>query len=367
MRIIYRLILAIVAPLRKGTLMILRRLFCLASRHKVSWEKLCPLIAGLYYTIKATFAYEHRSMLYGQMFHSADLDTHIFTLRRNIHRLEKGLIMRPRRLVYAEDYILETTHVFKKLVGNEANHESELCSWAKDVMGEYFSVVEDTDTIAQARSVYAKICRADSERSNQRMIPQKAGEKNSPVCLDDLLKLVRQRKSVRWFLPDSVHRDCIDAAINVARHAPSACNRQPFQFRVIDKPDLLKDIVSLPMGTGGFASNIPCLVVVIGNLGAFPEERDRHIIYIDASLSTMLFQLALETQGIGSCALNWPEIDWKEAQCTKLLALDKGQRPVMLLAVGYPDPEGLVPYSQKKSVDQLRSFGLVLSDSCGRK
>ena len=33
-------------------------------------------------------------------------------LRRNIHRLEKGLIMRPRRAVFAEDYILETVRSY---------------------------------------------------------------------------------------------------------------------------------------------------------------------------------------------------------------------------------------------------------------
>jgi nitroreductase len=148
----------------------------------------------------------------------------------------------------------------------------------------------------------------------------------------------------------------IDAAIEVAAQSPSACNRQPFQFRVFDDPQLVQKVAELPMGTAGYAHNIPVMIVIVGQQRNYFDERDRHLIYIDSSLAAMGMVYALEAQGLSSCCINWPDVESREAALAKLLQLDPDERAVMCLAVGYPDPDGLVAYSQKKPVDQLRRF-----------
>jgi len=112
----------------------------------------------------------------------------------------------------------------------------------------------------------------------------------------------------------------------------------------------------MPMGTKGFAHNFPAIVVLVGQLRAYFHPRDRHIIYIDASLAAMGFMLALETLGLSSCAINWPDIPDKEQKMADALDLDPDQRPIMLIAVGFPDPEGAVACSQKQSLDNLRTY-----------
>ena len=44
--------------------------------------------------------------------------THV-ELRRNVHRLEKGLTMRPRRDVFARDYITETIEFYEAAVAQQ--------------------------------------------------------------------------------------------------------------------------------------------------------------------------------------------------------------------------------------------------------
>ena len=110
------------------------------------------------------------------------------------------------------------------------------------------------------------------------------------------------------------------------------------------------------MGIRGYEHNIPVLIVVIGNLAAYFDERDRHIIYIDASLANMSLMLAFETLGLSSCSINWPDIEQLEIKMEKMLHLKKYERPIMCLAVGYPDPDGKVAFSEKRSLDQLRSY-----------
>src|SRR5690606_11809839 len=101
-------------------------------------------------------------------------------------------------------------------------------------------------------------------------------------------------------------------------------------------------------GTNGFAENLPAMITIVGDLSAYPYERDRHLIYIDGSLAAMQLMLALETLGLSTCSINWPEVDSNERKLRKLIKLKDYERVIMLLAVGYADAGGGVPYSQKK-------------------
>lgn len=108
------------------------------------------------------------------------------------------------------------------------------------------------------------------------------------------------------------------------------------------------------MGTAGFSENFQCVIVIVGDLSAYPFEKDRHIIYIDGALASMQLQLALETLGLSSCSINWPDIERHESEMANELQLEKYERPIMLLAVGYADGDALVPYSDKKKSSHVR-------------
>jgi len=158
---------------------------------------------------------------------------------------------------------------------------------------------------------------------------------------------------VRWFEQRRVPSDLVSKALDAAAQAPSACNRQPFLFRYFDDPEDAHRIASIAMGTTGYAQNVPAIVVLLGDLSCYPEERDRHVVYIDASLAAMQFMLALETLGLASCPINWPDIEVRERAMAEALDLPWHIRPVMLIALGYPDPQGGVPFSAKKQSQSL--------------
>ena len=277
-----------------------------------------------------------------------------FLLRRNIHRLEKGLIMQPRRPVFGEGYISETLIFWRLCIEAGTLSDTEF-SWAKAVIAKYFSVVGSTDTIDKARLVYlSEVEMLGGGDYNDQDIP--LAYSSLPPCKIEFKAfkaLCDRRHSVRWFKEKAVPKELLDAAVNVAATAPSACNRQPFKFYVFDEPTRAQEIGAIPMGTAGFAQNFQAVVVVVGDLSAYPFEKDRHIIYIDSGLAVMQFQLALETLGLASCAINWPDIDRHERKMAFELDLRAYERPVMLVAVGYPLAEGAVPYSAKKSALDL--------------
>ncbi|MCS6238061.1 nitroreductase family protein [Shewanella baltica] len=285
-------------------------------------------------------------------------------LRRNIHRLEKGLCMPLRRDVFAVDYIVETVQIFAVCVDNSEQCLQEL-SWADAVLDKYFACIGEHAVISTSRPIYSDASLKLKSLSNslfasdapslRSKIPYTRKEVIiSKVNFSDFNSLCVQRRSVRWFTPQVVSDELLNIAIETAAQAPSACNRQPFRFYVANDPKLATRVATLAGGTVGFADNIPCTVVVVGDLSAYPLERDRHLIYIDAALASMQLMLALETLGLSSCPINWPDLDVPEQKMAKLLSLKAYERPIMLMAIGYAKADGLIPFSQKKSINQLR-------------
>lgn len=316
--------------------------------------------ASLYFTLFSRRFYgEHHAVLKGRLKYHENLQAGGQSsplLRRNIHRLEKGLVMRPRRPVFAESFIMETVNAFRKAEASSGFSAGEL-QWAADVLEEYFSVVTDTAIVEQARMAF-RPGRRDS-RGDQRVRknkPYARSECPAPeVSFDDLHRLYVRRRSVRWYLQKEVPSELISQAIEAAAQAPSACNRQPFRFIVATDPDRASRIAECAGGTVGFSDQLPAIMAVIGDLSAYPLERDRHLIYIDAALASMQLMLAAETLGLSTCPINWPDVDAAERRIRKLLALPAHERVIMLIAIGYGDPESGVPYSQKKQGDLLVS------------
>jgi nitroreductase len=338
-------------------------------------RKLAPFFAknawlsSFYYLfISRQFAREHHSVLKGRVAYWQQLSNPSSAsamLRRNIHRVEKGLIMRPRREVFGLAFIEPTVSRYIRCAQAGELDVAEQ-KWAGDVLGQYFDAVKPgvnalVDTLREQFVAFQTLL-AQVETRDEVTLQPKEGEfspyerianQPSDVSYEQLVTLCRQRRSVRWFLDKPVPAQDIERAIAVASLAPSACNRQPFQFYSINQAQLAQDIGAIPMGTAGFSNNFQSLIVVVGDLSCYPYERDRHVIYIDGSLASMQLMLALETLGLSSCVINWPDIEQYELRMANRLKLDKHQRPIMVIAVGYADPQGKIPFSQKKTTQQL--------------
>ncbi len=324
-----------------------------------------PFLSSFYYLVFSDkFRREQHAMLMGKVKHLKELKgnkSNIFTLIRNTHRIEKGLLMRPKREVFAIDYIEETVDAFAYTWDSDkVNHDNQ-SKWFLDVLTEYFETSGENPKIVKCQKKFEAAQKQNeisfSENGAIKAVPYFRNKVDKPkITYEEFYNLTRFRRSVRWFLDKKVPRDLIDKAILAANQSPSACNRQPFTYRIIDDPDLKSEVASLPMGIKGYADNVPVIIVVVGNLAAYFDERDRHLIYIDASLANMSLMLALETLGLSSCSINWPDIESLEIKMEKVLDLDKHQRPVMCLALGYPDPDGKVAYSEKRNLEIIRKY-----------
>ncbi|HXK67641.1 MAG TPA: nitroreductase family protein [Thermoanaerobaculia bacterium] len=323
-------------------------------------------LSHLYYSfISLSFSSEKHGVLNGRVTYNKFFKQglhHESMLRRNIHRLEKGLMMKHTREIFARDYIYETVKLFHRASERSSKMDHgcnpELVHWAHDVLAAYFERVGDDPSVYQAKKEFGIIGHWEDKNDRIPSLHRDVVKGPAPVKTESLLALSKRRKSTRWYRNRQVPREFIDRAIENASHAPSACNRQPFKFMVFDECELVRKILSLSYGTRGFEEDVPVVIVVIGKLSAFSDECDRHVIYIDASLASMSLIYALETMEIGTCCINWPDIKKRDRKMRLLLDLSPDERVIMLIALGYPDPDGMVGYSQKKSVEELRSYNL---------
>ncbi len=282
-------------------------------------------------------------------------------IRRNIHRLEKGLIMENRRTIFALDYLQKTVESYAFLLQSPeaAIVEAGEMQWAHDVLSEYFRVADAAhDLIGRMKNVFEQLPQPASLDSTKKFIPYERSEraKLEIPSFDQFLNLSLKRRSVRWFQDKEVPRELVDRALQAASLAPSACNRQPFHYRIFDDPALVKEIASIPFGTAGYAENLPMVIVVIGDLSDYFSSRDRHTIYVDASLASMAFLYALETLGLSSVAINWPDFGLLESRMKKKLKLKAYQRPILVIGVGYAKEKGRIPFSYKKPLDLIRTY-----------
>ncbi len=307
---------------------------------------------SVFFFITRSYQLEQHALLSGIKrfsFLAKQEKTSVSLLRRNIHRLEKGLIMQPRKAQFAVDYIYQTVEIFENHV-NQSNAPSSELDWAFCVLDYYFDVVAlEHEAIKLSCVLFKKIKYTPKSLASK---PFNYKEKRFQTNI--FQELVHKRKSVRWFKDNSAPSpETIRKAVDIAMQAPSACNRQSFEYHFITEGKLLAQLLALPGGVVGFANNIPSLMVVVGDYSGYYLERDRHLIYIDSSLSTMLMLLAIEEMGFNSCVLNWPENDRNNQKINKILSLPSYKKVIMLIALGQGENEGGIPYSHKKDASSV--------------
>ena len=273
--------------------------------------------------------------------------------------------MRPRRDVFGEGFILETVHCYEQAV-SRGQYDQEELKWARDVLDEYFQVVMDKPTIKAARQVFERCGRTLPEDVGRSTTITKAykpypasASPQTEITFEQLERLFHRRRSVRWYTDAPVPLELIQKVVNAASLAPSACNRQPYRVIAANEPAEAQCIAACAGGTPGWGHQIPSILVLVGDLSAYPDERDRHLIYIDGSLAAMQLMLAAETLDLSTCSINWPDVDSSERKLQSMLHLAPHERVIMLLSIGYRDSSGGIPYSQKKSdariTDEYRS------------
>lgn len=309
-------------------------------------------LIAFYYLIGSTSFHHEQYGVFNGIIKNMTSASNIGNFRRYIHRIEKGLITQPTKPIFAESYILKTVLIYKSLINSDCDKPTLI--WAAGILKQYFGTVEKSTVILKAFEVFQKIKVFENEILPTTYLANV--RKKSLISIHDFLELNKQRRSIRYYKKIQVPRNIVELAIQVALQSPSACNRQPFSFRIIDSPELVQTAAKLPKGAVTFSENIPMMIFIIGDLSNYFDERDKHLIYIDSALAAMNFLLALEIQGLSSCIINWSDIPDNNKKLKSFLNLEKWEHCVMSISVGFASDECGIPSSIKKDVNTVLKY-----------
>ena len=170
----------------------------------------------------------------------------------------------------------------------------------------------------------------------------------------NFMEIAQQRQSCRSYDPNrEVEPEKIQAILEAAQIAPSACNGQPYHFTVC-RGETAKAVASAVSGLGmnKFAAKAPVLIVVseepyvkTAAMGA----RLKGIDYrsIDIGIAAAYLTAEATVQGLGTCILGW--LDSEKIQ--KICGLN---RPVhMVITVGYPSAADTLRPKKRKEISEL--------------
>lgn len=173
----------------------------------------------------------------------------------------------------------------------------------------------------------------------------------------DFFELIAARESCRSYAQRKVEPEKLQACLEAARIAPSACNSQPWGYTLVTKPELLPQVAKAlqDLGMNKFTDQVPAFFVVTeekANLTATVGSRvkSQEFASIDIGLSVSYLTLAATAQGLSTCIIGW----FDEKKLKELLDIPAAKRIRLVIAVGYGAVEKPRPKKRKEMQEILR-------------
>src|ERR1044071_374678 len=180
------------------------------------------VLSGLYYALGSrTYDREHKATLSARARYLRDVHTgdgNVFLLRRNIHKLEKALIMKPRRELFALAYLGETVTSYADCVARLLAgqlRDTDTLEWSRQVLTVYFGAVQKSHPLVdQARAgcstprsratsqpATSSACRSRGTRSSCRRTTRSCSWRSTAArCAGSISGRCRARASIaRWW------------------------------------------------------------------------------------------------------------------------------------------------------------------------
>ncbi len=149
----------------------------------------------------------------------------------------------------------------------------------------------------------------------------------------DALEAIFTRRSIRKYTDEPVTEEKIKTLLEAGMNAPSANNRQPWHFIVVDERERLNAIMEVHPYSKMLAQ-APLAIIVCGDI-----TRSERYWQQDCAAATENLLLAARALGLGSVWLGvYPKED-RTKGITKIFNLPKNIRPLCVIAVGHPAEE----------------------------
>ena len=151
----------------------------------------------------------------------------------------------------------------------------------------------------------------------------------------ELIEIIINRRSIRHFKQTKVEDDKIKLLLRAAMYAPSAANKQPWHFIIIDNRQILDKIIEINPN-GWMLESASHAILICG------DEKLQHghgYWTADCGAATENLLLAAKSISLGSCWIGLYPKENRMNAIKELFDLPEHVKPFSLIAIGYPDEE----------------------------
>lgn len=190
--------------------------------------------------------------------------------------------------------------------------------------------------------------------SDQATVDKSADAHQSVNAEQAVLDNIATRTSIRDYEARPVEKEKIEKMLRAAMAAPTAMNKQPWHFVVVDQRNVLDALA----GANPYAKMLkkaPLAIVVCGNTDKMIEGGGRDFWIQDASAATENLLLAAHAMGLGAV---WTGAYPSEERCisiSKVLSLSDNLIPLNMIVVGYPAEQ---PQPKQKFKEENISYNV---------
>lgn len=164
--------------------------------------------------------------------------------------------------------------------------------------------------------------------------------------------LLKNRRSIRKYLEQKVEEEKVDEILKAALMSPASKRTNGWEFVVVDDKDKLQLMSECREMGSRFLSGAPMAIVVCASV----EKSD--VWFEDASIASIIIQLAAADLGLGSCWIQVYKRQHTENETAgeyirRLLGIPEGFEVLNIVSLGYKDEERK-PYDYEKlSYDKI--------------
>lgn len=147
--------------------------------------------------------------------------------------------------------------------------------------------------------------------------------------------LLEKRRSIRKYSEKKIEPEKIDALVESVLRSPSGKSIYPWEFVVVDDPEMLEKLSNAKPHGAAFLKNAALGIVICAN----QDKSDTCVE--DASIAAIIVQLAATSMDLGSCWIQLRNRNHEDGRLSQqyvaeLLDIPPNYMVQAVMAIGYP-------------------------------
>jgi len=163
----------------------------------------------------------------------------------------------------------------------------------------------------------------------------------------------KSRKSIRDFTGELINVNHIKKAVELARNAPSVCNRQSSKVYLIKDKVKIQETLKIQGGFTGYTENVVQLLILTVDRNYFYSVGERNQMFIDGGVFLMNLLYSLHYYKIANCPAHWGKTMTEEKDLNKIITIPENEKIICFIPIGIVKDNFRVTLSKRREIEEI--------------